>query len=55
MLTAIKLCAKNDNNGNPRRIFVVLDATGSIVDTIMEGYEGLAALTNKYPEFKYAD
>jgi hypothetical protein len=30
----------NDTNGNPRRIFVLYDAQGNIVQTINEGYRG---------------
>lgn len=30
----------NDNNGNPRRVFVFYDATGGIVAVEDEGYHG---------------
>jgi hypothetical protein len=41
---AIRLNAGNDSNGNPRRIYVVFDSTGKIVDAIDEGYSGINAL-----------
>jgi hypothetical protein len=52
MLSAIKINAKNDANGNPRRGWVVLrteehgsGGSGSeIVDFVVEGYEGTGAL-----------
>ena len=40
MLIAIHLNAGNDRNGNPRRVYVVLNENGAIVDTIDEGYSG---------------
>ncbi len=47
---AIKLNAGNNRNGNPRRVYVVLDTiTGRIVDTIDEGYLGIAALHKIHP------
>ena len=48
---AIKLNAGNNTNGNPRRVYVVLETiNGSIVDTIDEGFMGIVALSRKYPE-----
>ena len=35
--------AKNDVNGNPRRVFVIRDEAGTIVATEDEGYFGGAA------------
>ena len=40
----IRLNAKNDRNGNPRRVFVVIDGTGNITKTVDEGYSGQGAL-----------
>jgi hypothetical protein len=34
---------KNDQNGNPRRVFVIRDEAGTIVATADEGYNGRAA------------
>lgn len=34
------LRASNDKNGNPRRIFVLLDEKGNVVTAIDEGYGG---------------
>ncbi len=35
------LKAPNDRNGNPRRCFVLMDAEGSIIKVIDEGYSGI--------------
>ena len=43
-MVCIRLCAKNDVNGNPRRVFVLLDSDGCIVRAIDEGYAGVGAL-----------
>lgn len=40
MKIAIRLNAGNDTNGNPRRVFVVLDPKRGIIDAVDEGYEG---------------
>jgi len=34
------LCATNDSNGNPRRIWALYDVAGNIVQVIDEGYSG---------------
>jgi hypothetical protein len=34
------LTAQNDRNGNPRRLYLVMDADGNIMDAIDEGYAG---------------
>jgi hypothetical protein len=52
MLSAIKINAKNDANGNPRRGWVILrteehgsgGSSSEIVDFVDEGYEGTGAL-----------
>ncbi|MMZ46561.1 hypothetical protein D1872_81790 [compost metagenome] len=56
VIVATKLSTKNDKNGNPRRLYIVtaidpqnLHHGGERLDIIEEGYEGLAALRNKYP------
>lgn len=41
---AVKLSARNDANGNPQRVFVVLDEQGEIVAAVDEGYDGRNAL-----------
>ncbi len=35
-----RLNAGHDTNGNPRRVFVLLDYNGDIVHTIDEGFSG---------------
>lgn len=49
MATIIRLNAGNDTNGNPRRIYVVFDTRGNMVDAVDEGYSGIQALRPKYP------
>jgi hypothetical protein len=53
MLSAIKINAKNDANGNPRRGWVILNtAEGytACVDFVDEGYEGSQAVVKAgYP------
>ena len=50
-MLAIRLDAPNDNNGNPRRVWVVIDSkTGDIIDTIDEEYMGIGPLRQKYPD-----
>lgn len=51
-MIAIHLNAGNNANGNPRRIYVVLDADANIVGTVDEGYEGNARLKREYPGVK---
>ncbi len=43
-MVCIRLCAKHDTNGNPRRVFVLLDSDGAIVRAIDEGYGGSRVL-----------
>ena len=43
-MICIRLCAKNDRNGNPRRVYVLLDSEGQIVRVVNEGYLGSGAL-----------
>lgn len=52
IITVIKLATKNDNNGNPRRVWVLLNSTpseiapttlsGNVITAIDEGYSGNA-------------
>ena len=45
----IHLITKHDVNGNPRRLYLVLDDLGIPVDAIDEGYAGSRNVRNKYP------
>jgi hypothetical protein len=46
----IHLKAKNDANGNPRRIYAIYNTeTGQLIDAIDEGYNGSSAWRKKYP------
>lgn len=40
----IRLAAKNDCDGNPRRVFVMLDSGGRIIGVVDEGYSGYRAV-----------
>ena len=42
---ALHLAAPNDTNGNPRRLYAVLDSEGGIADVVDEGYQGSSAAT----------
>jgi hypothetical protein len=43
-MTCIKLCAKNDCNGNPRRVYVLFDSEGNVVRARDEGFIGRSAV-----------
>ncbi len=51
-MTAIKLNAGNDRNGNPRRVYVVFGSSGDVLSAIDEGYLGSEAVTILYPDLK---
>lgn len=55
MKIALHLDVGHDRNGNPRRIFVVLDGEANVLDTIDEGYEGNAALTKRWGKIPTVD
>jgi hypothetical protein len=49
----IHLNAGHTGNGNPRRLFLVIDPdSGEAVDAVDEGYEGSSAVIRRYPEIK---
>ncbi len=45
----IRLDAGHDRNGNPRRVFVALDARGNIIGCEDEGYSGEAVALKRWP------
>lgn len=45
-----RLKAKNDINGNPRRIWVNYDDEGAFIDVIDEGYGGMPAKLRGLPQ-----
>jgi len=46
----LHLCANNDPNGNPQRVFVAIDTrSGEILETMDEGYRGSVAWRERYP------
>lgn len=51
-MIALHLRASNDTNGNPRRLFLILDNDGDAVDAVDEGYSGYGAIARNYPEIK---
>lgn len=46
----LHLDAGHDVNGNPRRLYVVLDQQANVVEVIDEGYEGRGALRKYAPK-----
>jgi hypothetical protein len=48
-LLAIYLAAPNDNNGNPRRGWLVVNGEGTTIEFVDEGYNGNAELRRLYP------
>lgn len=40
----IRLAAPNDSNGNPRRVFVIMDESSDVLGAVDEGYAGSHAL-----------
>jgi hypothetical protein len=46
---ALKFNAGNDRNGNPRRVFVVVNTSGVVLSAHDEGYQGEKAVTQHYP------
>lgn len=55
MKIAIRLNAGHDVNGNPRRVFVVIDPKHGVIDAIDEGYEGEAGLKRAHRITSSAD
>jgi len=46
---ALYFNAGNDTNGNPRRLFVVVNTAGAVIGAYDEGYAGESAVTKHYP------
>lgn len=46
---SVKLCAKQDINGNPRRGWLVYNREADLVGFVDEGYVGERALFNRFP------
>lgn len=44
MVNILHLCAKNDVNGNPRRLFVLSNEEGKFIAAWDEGYKGSDAV-----------
>lgn len=43
-MSIVHLCAKNDLNGNPRRLYALTDEEGTIIASWDEGYRGYHAV-----------
>ena len=43
------ICAQNDANGNPRRLYLLYDGVGGVV-VVDEGYSGLTGAVPDYRE-----
>lgn len=48
----LHLVAPHDNNGNSRRLFVVLDKTGRAQAVIDQGYNGHREIRKQFPDAK---
>jgi len=46
---ALHFNAGNDSNGNPRRVFVVVNTNGNVEGAFNEGYIGSSAVTKHFP------
>ena len=54
-MIVIHLRAPNDSNGNPRRLYLIIDPSNGLpIDCIDEGYLGNSAYKSKYPESVYS-
>jgi hypothetical protein len=48
-MLAVKINAKNDRNGNPRRGWIIYGEGGDFINFIDEEYGGISNLHEKYP------
>ncbi len=48
----LHLVAPHDNNGNPRRLFVVLDENADAKAVIEQGYTGYREIRKQFPDAK---
>ena len=46
-MIAIYIDAGNDNNGNPKRGWIITDDDANFIDFVDEGYEGNSALASR--------
>jgi hypothetical protein len=46
----LNLSASQDNNGNPRRLFLVLKDSGGVEAVIDEGYRGVSKVRKRFPD-----
>ena len=53
MTNILHMCAKNDLNGNPRRLYVMSDEEGKYIAAWDEGYKGSDAVPGPFREKAY--
>ena len=53
MSNILHLCAKNDSNGNPRRLFVLSNEDGRFIAVWDEGYKGSDAVPGEFRKDAY--
>lgn len=54
MTTMYYLCAKNDINGNPRRVFVLIDEDGEQLAAWDESYKGCDAVPGDFRDMAWS-
>jgi hypothetical protein len=52
-MTIVHLCADNDRNGNPRRLYALTDEAGLILASWDEGYSGYQAVPGPWRDAAY--
>jgi hypothetical protein len=52
-MTIVHLCAKNDLNGNPQRLYALTDEAGLILASWDEGYRGHHAVPGPWRDAAY--
>ena len=53
MTNILHMCAKNDTNGNPRRLYVMSDEDGKYIAAWDEGYKGSDAVPGEFRKAAY--
>jgi hypothetical protein len=53
MANILHICAKNDNDGNPRRLFVMSNEEGKFIAAWDEGYKGSDAVPGDFRKDAY--
>ena len=53
MINILHMCAKNDINGNPRRLYVMSNEDGKYIACWDEGYKGSDAVPGPFSKDAY--